>query len=188
MVGRRAGEVGATPPPGNKPVESPARPAYREAHPLQVRLYLVPLIALDFHLAVLQGTARSTVGLQLLGQVGEVVGVCWEVEHDGDGLAPAPSLVQAHPQTGFRRDDIRNRGAGAEMLTAGRASVKVGAVGAKDQGVVGGGHGLPRHGWRRLPMGAVLDQGQAVEVLTPRTVVDVIRAGFVPGVHWSVEG
>ncbi len=31
-----------------------------------------------------------------------------------------------------------------------------------------------------------MDQEQAVEVLTPRTVVDVIVVGYVPGVHGSV--
>ena len=34
--------------------------------------------------------------------------------------------------------------------------------------------------------GTWMDQGQAVEVLTPRTVVEVIRAGYIPGVHGSL--
>ncbi len=36
--------------------------------------------------------------------------------------------------------------------------------------------------------GPWMDQGQGVEILTPRTVVDVIGVGFMPGVHGSVEG
>ena len=34
--------------------------------------------------------------------------------------------------------------------------------------------------------GTRMDRGQVVEVLTPRTVVDVIRAGYVSGVHGSL--
>ena len=36
--------------------------------------------------------------------------------------------------------------------------------------------------------GPVLGQGQRVEVLTPKTVVQLIRAGYVPGVDGSAEG
>ena len=40
-------------------------------------------------------------------------------------------------------------------------------------------------GYGERPM---LDQGQAVEVLTPKTVVEVIGAGYVPGVHGAMDG
>ena len=36
--------------------------------------------------------------------------------------------------------------------------------------------------------GTRMDQGQSIEVLTPISVVGVIRAGYAPGVHGSVEG
>ena len=42
----------------------------------------------------------------------------------------------------------------------------------------GQGMGLVTERYREGPR---MDQGQVVEVLTPRTVVDVIRVGFVPG-------
>ena len=46
-------------------------------------------------------------------------------------------------------------------------------------------------GWAWSPEsyrdGIWVDHGQAVEVLTPRTVVEVIRAGYMPGVHGSVD-
>ena len=44
-------------------------------------------------------------------------------------------------------------------------------------------------GWAWAPEeyreGTRMDQGQAVEILTPRTVLDVIRVGYVPEVHGS---
>ena len=33
-----------------------------------------------------------------------------------------------------------------------------------------------------------MDQGQVVEVLTPRTVVEVFGAKYVPGVHGAMDG
>ncbi len=36
--------------------------------------------------------------------------------------------------------------------------------------------------------GPMVGQAQSCEVLTPKTVVDVIRAGYLPSVHRSVEG
>ena len=35
--------------------------------------------------------------------------------------------------------------------------------------------------------GPLLNQPQPIEILTPKTIVDVIRAGYVPRVHWTVE-
>ena len=47
-------------------------------------------------------------------------------------------------------------------------------------------------GWAWAPEGyrdgRWMDQGQRVEVLTPRTVVDVIGAGYVPRMHGWEEG
>ena len=40
----------------------------------------------------------------------------------------------------------------------------------------------------RYREGHRMDQGRRIEVLTPRRVVDVIRVGYVPMVHGSVEG
>ena len=45
--------------------------------------------------------------------------------------------------------------------------------------------GWSPEGYRAGPR---MDQGQPVEVLTPRTVVKMIGAGYVPEVHGSVEG
>ncbi len=46
--------------------------------------------------------------------------------------------------------------------------------------------------WVWSPEGYVevpqMDQGQSIEVLTPRTVVEVIRAGYRVGMYGSVEG
>ena len=43
-------------------------------------------------------------------------------------------------------------------------------------------------GYGKALDGPRMDQGQAVEVLTPRTVVEVIGAGYVPELHGAVGG
>ena len=70
----RRGEVGTG---QSGAVGSPTRPAHREAHLFQVSMHLVALIALDFHLAFLQGTTGSAMRFQLLDQVDEVVRMGW---------------------------------------------------------------------------------------------------------------
>ena len=40
----------------------------------------------------------------------------------------------------------------------------------------------------RVRVSSVLGQGQRVEVLTPKTLMEGIRAGIVPKVHGSVGG